>query len=82
MLKLLLLIAVVGGGLWWFAHSRPAAPGRRESPGGARPAGANGPDGEAMVRCEYCDTHVPQSSAVFAGTHGFCCDAHRAAAGY
>jgi hypothetical protein len=77
-----LLIAIVGGALWWFARGGPAAPGRREALGDARPPEATGPKGEAMVRCEYCDTHVPQSSAVFAGTHGFCCDAHRAAAGY
>ncbi|MFZ4498819.1 MAG: PP0621 family protein [Burkholderiales bacterium] len=87
MLKLLLLIALVGGGLWWFARG-----GRRNSGAGdgSGDASARGADdaaretatGEAMVRCEYCNTHVPQSSAVFAGKRAFCCEEHRASAGY
>lgn len=82
MLKLLLLLALVGGGLWWFARGgRVAGDGEARGPSTGRDAGA-GAAGEAMVRCEYCDTHVPQSMAVFAGRHGFCCEEHRAAAGY
>jgi len=80
MLKLLLLIALVAGGLWWFARGgrRPSGRAADVAEGAARQDKA----GEEMVRCEYCDTHAPRSSAVFAGKHAFCCEEHRAAAGY
>ncbi len=88
MLKLLLLIALIGGGLWWFARGGRAGSGRDGDASSGRPP-ANGTGdagqnkaGENMVRCEYCNTHVPHSAAVFAGKHGFCCEEHRAAAGY
>ena len=82
MFKLLLLLALVGGGLWWF--SRGARVGQGGS-GGDRPRESTPSEAapeETMVRCEYCNTHVPQSQAVFAGKHAFCCEEHRAAAGY
>ena len=82
MFKLLLLIALVGCGLWWFARG-----GRSDQNGsGQDRRRETTPDeatsGETMVRCEYCNTHVPQSQAVFAGKHAFCSEEHRAAAGY
>ncbi|MBU3694824.1 MAG: hypothetical protein FGM40_08370 [Rhodocyclaceae bacterium] len=80
MFKLLLLIALVGGGLWWLARGGRLPGGERRPDAG--PQSPRGPAAEAMVRCEYCNTHVPQSAAVFAGKHGFCCEEHRAAAGY
>ena len=87
MLKLLLLIALVGGGLWWFARGGRGASGRDGEPPAGGPGGrgkgvGRGDTGEAMVRCEYCNTHVPQAAAGFAGKHAFCCEEHRAAAGY
>ena len=85
MLKLLLLIALIGGGLWWFARGGRVAKGRDgDAPGARSRSGGNHANGsgESMVRCEYCNTHVPQSSAVFADKHAFCCEEHRAAAGY
>ena len=80
MLKLLLLLALIGGGLWWFARGGRAAGDGGAAAGGSAPGNAGA--SEAMVRCEYCNTHVPQSSSVFAGKHAFCCEEHRAAAGY
>ena len=81
MLKLLLLIALFCGGLWWFARGgRVSGGGDRKSRD--RAGDPHGAAGEPMVRCEYCNTHVPHSAAVFAGKHGFCCEEHRAAAGY
>lgn len=91
MLKLLLLLALVGGGLWWFARGGRLGPGRGGDGGADRAPHGQGPEDrradekrsyEKMVRCEYCNTHVPQSQAVFAGRHGFCCEEHRAASGY
>jgi hypothetical protein len=35
-----------------------------------------------MLRCEYCNVHFPESEAVNAEKHVFCCAEHRAAAGY
>lgn len=69
MFKLLLLIAAVFGGLWWFSRSGSARPPRPRK--GAR-----------MVRCEYCDVHVPEDEAVAVEGHTFCCDEHRRSAGY
>ncbi len=69
MLKLLLLLAAVIGGLWWFARA------------GRRPRSSASP-AEAMARCEYCNVHVPDSEAVRSDDHTFCSDEHRRAAGY
>jgi len=80
MVKLLLLIALVGCGLWWFARGGRAGSGRDAKAGDNPPSETT--SGETMVRCEYCNTHVPQSQAVFANKHAFCCEEHRAAAGY
>ncbi|MEY3974393.1 MAG: hypothetical protein RIS59_754 [Pseudomonadota bacterium] len=87
MLKLLLLIALAVGGLWWFARGRSSTgsgaddrAGTSSGEGAARPGA--GRSGETMIRCEYCNTHVPQSAAVLVDKHAFCCEEHRAAAGY
>jgi hypothetical protein len=84
MFKLLLLLALVGGGLWWFARGGRRSDDRRDQGSSADPGrgAGSGVAEEAMVRCEYCDTHVPQSTAVHAGRHTFCCEEHRAASGY
>jgi uncharacterized protein len=32
---------------------------------------------ESMVRCDYCDTHVPKSRAILADGHSFCSRKHQ-----
>lgn len=34
---------------------------------------------EAIVRCEYCDLHVPKHEALTDGTRTFCCREHQQA---
>jgi hypothetical protein len=78
MFKLLALFIGIAGGLWWFARS-----GRvRSSDRGGRSRSDPARLAPKMLRCEYCNVHFPESEAVNAEKHVFCCAEHRAAAGY
>ncbi|WP_275689200.1 PP0621 family protein [Nitrosomonas sp. HPC101] len=32
---------------------------------------------EDMVRCAYCDVHLPESESIVGNGHNFCCVEHR-----
>ena len=72
-MKYLLVLLVVGFGLWSLVSrlrgsglKRPTAvdPARLETPA-------------AMVRCAHCGLHLPETDAVAEGAQLYCSDAHR-----
>lgn len=72
-MKFLLVLLVVGVGLWLFTKRlRGPAPPRRE---GGRPAAP--PPAAAMVECAHCGLHLPAADALPEGSRLYCCDAHR-----
>lgn len=69
-MKYLLVLLVVGVGLWmlvkrWRGPAEPPA---------ARPR-AGVP--QAMVECAHCGLHLPAADAVLEGVHVYCSDGHR-----
>ncbi|MFW9605107.1 MAG: PP0621 family protein [Pseudomonas sp.] len=70
MFRLLILLAVLGGGWWlWRRMNQPTS---TELPPVAPLANA----GAQMVRCRQCGLHVPQSEAVMRGEQAYCCVEH------
>ncbi len=53
---------------------------RADRPGGiARKAKSAKPPVERMVRCRYCDLHLPEQEALHDGRDWYCTEAHRRA---
>ena len=74
MLKFLLVLLVVGIGLWSLL-SRLRGPGGGAAGGGAaKQAGATP---VVMVECAHCGLHLPAADAVPEGSRLYCSDAHR-----
>jgi len=75
--KFLLVLLVVGVGLWMLTARlrKPGAGGqgrdgtRPKEPAAAKPA--------EMVVCAHCGVHLPATDALALGTHLYCSDAHR-----
>ncbi len=69
-MKYLLLLAVLGAGLWlWVRSRRPRVPppaGRKAKP-------------EDMVQCAHCGLHLPRSDALLGEGGLFCGAQHRQA---
>lgn len=66
-----LLIVAIAAVVYALVRSQrkpPAAPRRK-------PTAAQAP--QAMVACAHCGVHLPQTDALPAGTHYYCCAAHR-----
>jgi uncharacterized protein len=75
MLKILLVLLVVGIGVWSLV-SRLRGPGRSDAKAPpARPPAAATP--VAMVECAHCGLHLPAADAVPDGSRLYCSDAHR-----
>jgi uncharacterized protein len=75
MLKFLVVLLVVGIGVWSLV-SRLRGPGR----GDAKPGTADKPASVApvaMVECAHCGLHLPAADAVPEGSRLYCSDAHR-----
>lgn len=75
MLKFLLVLIVVGIGVWSLL-SRLRGPDR----GGAKQGTADKPataTPEAMVACAHCGLHLPVADAVPEGSRLYCSDVHR-----
>ena len=70
MAKFLLVVLVVGLGVWMLLKRargplpKPPAPPRAAPP-------------QAMVECAQCGLHLPAADAVLEGRHVYCSDAHR-----
>ncbi|WP_087686379.1 PP0621 family protein [Pandoraea sp. PE-S2R-1] len=82
MRNILLLLVLLVLGTWWMRHNE-----RKRDADRMRPPPASGakttvqqslPPAERMVRCQECDTYLPESDAIHGagGTH-FCSGAHR-----
>lgn len=69
-MKYLLVLLVVGGGLWWLLGR---GPGRRARDG--RPADAGKP--VEMVACAHCGVHLPRLDALAVDDLFFCSEPHR-----
>ena len=82
-MKYLLVLLVVGVGLWLLsARMRAGSKDSREAEGpqtGDRPAGAGRPSAEVvspMVTCSHCGVHLPADEAVYADGRAYCSAAH------
>lgn len=69
-LKLLLLMALVGG-VWWTWRNKAA---RSHPPRPRQEALA-----ERMVSCAHCAVHLPESESMMGGGRSYCSEAHRTA---
>ena len=70
-MKYLLVLLVVGVGLWTLVS-------RLRGGGAARGGrGATRPEPVVMVRCAHCGLHLPAADAVPEGSRLYCGDAHR-----
>lgn len=69
MLLLRLLFLLLLAFIAWRAWRLFIAPSPKPEP----------PPLQDMVRCEFCDVHVPAASAVRDAGHAFCGEAHRQA---
>jgi len=75
MRQLLLLIFVFFASQWLFKKLRRAQGAARASHGPAASGGAPQlPD--PLVRCAECGVHTPNSEAIVAAGHRFCCADH------
>jgi len=74
MLKFLLVLLVVGIGLWSLL-SRLRGPGGGAAGGGATKQAGTTP--VVMVECAHCGLHLPAADAVPEGSRLYCSDAHR-----
>ncbi|AJC20055.1 PP0621 family protein [Pandoraea pulmonicola] len=82
MRNILLLLLLLIGGTWWMRHNerkREAERKRSSSSNDARATAQQSlPPAERMVRCDECQTYLPESESVVGagGTH-FCSGTHR-----
>jgi uncharacterized protein len=75
MLKFLVVLLVVGVGVWSLL-SRLRGP-RDDQAGRGRPTGRAGPAPQQMVECANCGLHLPAGDALAEGSRLYCSDAHR-----
>lgn len=75
MLKLLVVLLVVGVGVWSLV-SRLRGP-RADRPASGRPADQAGAAPVQMVECAHCGLHLPAADALAEGSRLYCSDAHR-----
>jgi uncharacterized protein len=76
-LKWLLVLAVVGVGLWALSGRHRLSDQTRAARKAARTAKAEADTPKSMVSCAHCGLHLPASDAVFEGSRVFCSEAHR-----
>ena len=77
-MKYLLVLLVVGFGLWSLLTRLRGGRGDPVGRRGASGKGAATPAAPlAMVACAHCGLHLPAADAVAEGSHLYCGDAHR-----
>jgi uncharacterized protein len=72
-MKFLVVLLVVGVGLWLMLTRSRARRGRFRRPADAARSGAP----QAMLECAHCGLHLPAADAVLEGSHVYCSQAHR-----
>lgn len=72
-----IVVAVIGYLAWRFVQVSQ----RRSEWAARKPESSGGSGEEAMRRCEVCGIHLPESEAVSARGHYYCCVEHRDEAG-
>ena len=82
MLRIVFLLLLVLGLLWWFGKARGRPSSARPPEPDAQPAAGAGP--QAMVRCAHCGLHLPQVDAIAGDQPSgdqpaalYCSEAHR-----
>ena len=78
MLKVLLLLVVVGIGVWMLTTKSRLTGRHDKSKSTSDPSAAKtDPSPQAMVRCAHCGVHLPALDALTNGSDSFCGEAHR-----
>ena len=78
--KFLLVLLVVGVGLWMLlARLRGPGSGAKDSDAArpTKPANSEPAEPVEMVVCAHCGVHLPATDALALGTRLYCSDAHR-----
>jgi uncharacterized protein len=70
-IRFLLWVALIAAVVYWWRKSKAAT----------RPVPAQDKQAVPMVRCQYCQVHVPQHQALLQQAQWFCCAAHASAHG-
>ena len=66
-MKYLLILSVVLVGIWLWRSNRPASP---------KQSSTSAPQALEMVRCGYCDVHLPLADVVQGRKGVYCCADH------
>lgn len=75
-MKFLLVLLVVGIGLWMFT-AKLRGPRQGDDAGGKPGDKAPGQAPLTMVECAHCGLHLPAGDALPEGSRLYCSDAHR-----
>jgi uncharacterized protein len=79
--KYLLVLLVVGVGIWMLVKRLGSGGGSGGSAGGSSggesPGGSERASPVAMVECAHCGVHLPAADAVPEGSRVYCSEAHR-----
>ena len=73
MARILILVLVVVGVVWWLRAKRKQ--GQSPSASEKRPEQMSTP--QPMVACHLCGTHLPQNDALQSEGQWYCCTKHR-----
>jgi len=75
--KYLLVLLVVGVGIWMLVKRLGSGGSAGGSSGGESPGGSERASPVAMVECAHCGVHLPAADAVPEGSRVYCSEAHR-----
>jgi uncharacterized protein len=75
--KFLLVLLVVGVGLWMLTARLRKPGGGGQGGDAARPKPADAAKPVEIVACAHCGVHLPAQDALVDGDRRFCSDAHR-----
>ena len=76
-MKYLLVLLVVGVGIWMLAKRLRSGGGSAGGSGGESPGVSERAAPVSMVECAHCGVHLPAADAVPEGSRVYCSEAHR-----